>query len=319
MLGRAGARTNGEIRARYEPGGYPPVVCRDNGCACSVLFPFIGVIPLPWIGLLGRSGRGNGTPRRGKHSRRAAGAAMQFGFSACAGFSHRSEPRFRPILCNFRLPPREWDLRLSGFRITHPDPLAETPAPAPLDLSARSPPICESESSLYGRPHGIAETRDGSRSSAPARLFHPADLVGRRGRRTRRLEAYKSRPGDAGQAPAVFPHEFPQGESDSDWQSTSRRSRPRLIMFVHPQCPCTKASLGQLAEILAHHSGKADAAVVFVKPAGAGPDWDQTSLRAGRRNSPGPLDRRRRHARAPLWRRDVWLCGAVRRRRQTAL
>jgi len=98
------------------------------------------------------------------------------------------------------------------------------------------------------------------------------------------LEAYKSRPGDAGQTPAVFPHEFPQWESDSDGQSTARLlrselSRPRLIMFVHPRCPCSRASLGEFAEILAHRSGKADAAVVFVKPADAGPNWDKTSLR----------------------------------------
>jgi hypothetical protein len=94
------------------------------------------------------------------------------------------------------------------------------------------------------------------------------------------LEAYKSRPGDTGQTPAVFPHGFPQWESDSNGQSSSQLSRPRLIMFVHPRCPCSKASLGEFAEILAHRSGKADAAVVFVKPADAGPDWNKTSLRA---------------------------------------
>lgn len=93
------------------------------------------------------------------------------------------------------------------------------------------------------------------------------------------LEAYKSRPGDAGQTPTRFPHEFPQWESDSDGQSTARVLRPRLIMFVHPRCPCSKASLGKFAEILSRRSGKADAAVVFVKPTDAGPDWEKTSLR----------------------------------------
>ena len=76
------------------------------------------------------------------------------------------------------------------------------------------------------------------------------------------LEAYKSRPGDAGQTPAVFPNEFPQWELDSDGQSTAGcyvpLSRPRLMMFVHPRCPCSKASLGELAEIVAQRSGKAD-------------------------------------------------------------
>jgi len=51
-------------------------------------------------------------------------------------------------------------------------------------------------------------------------------------------------------------------------------------MFVHPKCPCSQASLAELAEILAEVPGIADALVVFVKPDGAEGDWDQTPLRA---------------------------------------
>jgi hypothetical protein len=84
------------------------------------------------------------------------------------------------------------------------------------------------------------------------------------------LQAYKSRPGSSGQAPAVF------SESESGLGS---RGRPRLLMFLHPRCPCSKASLGELAEIMARQPRKATVELVFVSPEGAGPDWAKTALR----------------------------------------
>jgi hypothetical protein len=84
------------------------------------------------------------------------------------------------------------------------------------------------------------------------------------------LEAYKSRPGSTGRTPAVLP----ECEAGADWGG-----RPLLLMFVHPRCPCSQASLGELAEILAREPNKVSAAVVFVKPAGAGSEWSQTALR----------------------------------------
>jgi hypothetical protein len=84
------------------------------------------------------------------------------------------------------------------------------------------------------------------------------------------LQAYKSRPGASGQTPAVF----------TEWESGSvSQKRPRLVMFLHPRCPCSKASLGELAEIVARLPGKASVELVFVKPEGAGADWTQTALR----------------------------------------
>jgi hypothetical protein len=50
-------------------------------------------------------------------------------------------------------------------------------------------------------------------------------------------------------------------------------------MFLHPQCPCSKASLNELAEIVAREPNKANVEIVFVNPKGAGPDWARTSLR----------------------------------------
>jgi len=83
------------------------------------------------------------------------------------------------------------------------------------------------------------------------------------------LEAYKATPGDVGQTPPHF--------SDFESQSVAR-GRPRLLMFVHPLCPCSRASLAELAEIMARNPGKVDTEVIFVKPANAGASWDHSSL-----------------------------------------
>lgn len=55
-------------------------------------------------------------------------------------------------------------------------------------------------------------------------------------------------------------------------------SEPTLLMFVHPHCPCSRASIGELAELMAHCQGRVNAAVLFVKPQGSGPDWASTDL-----------------------------------------
>ncbi len=51
---------------------------------------------------------------------------------------------------------------------------------------------------------------------------------------------------------------------------------PTLVMFAHPHCPCTRASLGELELLMAHCQGKLAARVVFVRPAGMTDDWVKT-------------------------------------------
>jgi hypothetical protein len=63
--------------------------------------------------------------------------------------------------------------------------------------------------------------------------------------------------------------------------------KPALVMFAHPHCPCTSASVGELEEIMAHALGRVNAYVLFVKPAGAAPDWDDTGLRRAAAAIPG--------------------------------
>lgn len=48
--------------------------------------------------------------------------------------------------------------------------------------------------------------------------------------------------------------------------------RPTLVMLVHPRCPCSRASLSELNQVM-QRAGDATAAVVFVRPEGTSDDW----------------------------------------------
>ena len=81
------------------------------------------------------------------------------------------------------------------------------------------------------------------------------------------------------------------GVVGASWPATSSIQRsgpnPTLVMLAHPHCPCTRASVGELAQIMADAHGKLDAYVLFTKPKGAGADWDDTDLRRSAAAVPG--------------------------------
>src|SRR5262249_49195821 len=54
--------------------------------------------------------------------------------------------------------------------------------------------------------------------------------------------------------------------------------RPTLVMLAHPRCPCTRASLGELALLMTRCQGLVQASVNFYKPAGEPDAWAQTDL-----------------------------------------
>jgi hypothetical protein len=49
-------------------------------------------------------------------------------------------------------------------------------------------------------------------------------------------------------------------------------------MFAHPQCPCTSASLGELAIVMAHSQDRLNADVFFYLPPGQPSSWVRTDL-----------------------------------------
>jgi hypothetical protein len=77
----------------------------------------------------------------------------------------------------------------------------------------------------------------------------------------------------------------------SDWPSGSivprQADKPTLLMVAHPHCPCTRASIAELAQIMANAPDGVKASVLFVKPSSTGPDWDDTDLRRSAAAIPG--------------------------------
>lgn len=62
--------------------------------------------------------------------------------------------------------------------------------------------------------------------------------------------------------------------------------RATLVFFAHPKCPCTRASLRELARLLTDANGKLQAFVVFSKPKDESEEWTATDLRAAAEKIP---------------------------------
>jgi hypothetical protein len=81
------------------------------------------------------------------------------------------------------------------------------------------------------------------------------------------------------------------GQVSSSWPADSiiklADDRPTLVMFAHPQCPCTRASMDEFAQVMAHVQGKVRAYVLFYTPQQAGSDWQNTDLRRSAAQIPG--------------------------------
>jgi hypothetical protein len=73
-------------------------------------------------------------------------------------------------------------------------------------------------------------------------------------------------------------YETAPGQWPADSEVSLAQGQTTLIMFAHPHCPCTRASLGELALIMAHAQGRVTAHVLFAKPPGFADDWAQGEL-----------------------------------------
>lgn len=92
------------------------------------------------------------------------------------------------------------------------------------------------------------------------------------------LWGYENTPGEAAKPP-------------QQWPSVSRiqlgAKHPTLVMLAHPRCPCTRASIGELARVMAHGHGRLSAYVLFVRPAGFDDDWAHSDLWQSAAGIPG--------------------------------
>jgi hypothetical protein len=68
----------------------------------------------------------------------------------------------------------------------------------------------------------------------------------------------------------------------TEWPSDSHVPRtkgiPAIVVIAHPQCPCTRATIGELALIMTRLHGQVTATVIFAKPEGAPDGWEETDL-----------------------------------------
>jgi hypothetical protein len=92
------------------------------------------------------------------------------------------------------------------------------------------------------------------------------------------LRNYESTPGVAAATP-------------DRWPTASRikpaADHPTLVMTAHPHCPCTRASVGELARLMTQAQGRVTAYVLFVKPPDFSAGWEQTDLWASAAAIPG--------------------------------
>lgn len=56
------------------------------------------------------------------------------------------------------------------------------------------------------------------------------------------------------------------------------RQRVNLVMFAHPQCPCSRASVAELATIMTRCEGKLNAVVAFFGPEEEPESWVRSQL-----------------------------------------
>jgi hypothetical protein len=63
--------------------------------------------------------------------------------------------------------------------------------------------------------------------------------------------------------------------------------RPTLMMFAHPHCPCTRASIAELARMSARLGERVRTYVAFIKPQGTGANWFDTDLWQSAKLIPG--------------------------------
>jgi len=83
------------------------------------------------------------------------------------------------------------------------------------------------------------------------------------------MSSYQDTPGNVAGTPKRWP---------SEALISLAQNRMTLVMFAHPKCPCTRASVEELNRLLARSSGQIETHVFFLKPKESPEDWTQTDL-----------------------------------------
>ena len=89
---------------------------------------------------------------------------------------------------------------------------------------------------------------------------------------------YETRPGINADAPATWPKES---------LLTLDSQRPTLVVFLHPMCNCSRATLNELTQIISHAQNLLTTYVVMVLPEGAPEAWRDQAVSEKAANIPG--------------------------------
>jgi hypothetical protein len=81
----------------------------------------------------------------------------------------------------------------------------------------------------------------------------------------------------------------PAVECHSDSPPPSSHAGWELVLFAHPHCPCTRASLNELAELARQARPSPIIRVVFVRPSDAPEGWERSELWHAAAAIPGVL------------------------------
>ena len=93
------------------------------------------------------------------------------------------------------------------------------------------------------------------------------------------LGAYHARPGDRGSVPTRWPERTTLDLS---------KSKPTLIMFLHPRCPCSRASVAELSRLECLRLKRIAPLVVMIAPSRIdGTGWREPALERSVTTIPG--------------------------------
>lgn len=82
---------------------------------------------------------------------------------------------------------------------------------------------------------------------------------------------YENKPGDPASAPAIAI------STDGVEPAKSSKATFHIIMFVHPKCPCTRASMAELRNLMEKFPDL-KATVFFYRPASEKTGWEKTEI-----------------------------------------
>jgi len=82
------------------------------------------------------------------------------------------------------------------------------------------------------------------------------------------LAVYESRPGLRAVAPQNWPVRSRFARDPDRWT---------LLLFLHPRCPCSQASLQELEELLPGNAARLRARIICNKPKGVPEGWEKTA------------------------------------------